>query len=221
MFIIGLLLLVSCGSDDASNGSATAGSESISQLVQTAGDLPDCNDGIDGQLVYVTSDQVFKYCSANAWTDIDLRGEQGASGAAGSDGEDGGSVSAIYNLVSNEGDLCTFYSNVGCIFLSGSMVVFENGNVQIHGGRYQYYSTTTGGEEDVDEYFQYNTVWSLEGVLVYAGIGLIHRDSSTGKVLWMVYDPDSGDVSLVFDLDNDGVLSAGDELIEVLNRVEI
>jgi len=58
-------------------------------LVADDAALPKCDAAAKDRLVYVKAAATFKHCDGAAWTDIDLKGKDGAAGAAGPAGPKG------------------------------------------------------------------------------------------------------------------------------------
>jgi hypothetical protein len=121
-FLLALLSLVACGSDDNSpisqnNEEGTVqlyGAKVATSMVK----LPTCDSIQVGQLFYVLADEEFQFCSSEGYQSIDLSGiagkngvdgkdgKDGSNGKNGSDGEEGSSCSVINNSNGSKTILC-------------------------------------------------------------------------------------------------------------------
>lgn len=100
--LILLAILIGCGPQGNNTAAVTPGSDvsgqnitsqtdpkSIAvgaQLFDKKIDLPECTDAIARQLVYVSEESQFYYCSEGEWTAIDLKGPKGEKGDKGDQG---------------------------------------------------------------------------------------------------------------------------------------
>jgi hypothetical protein len=81
--LFGLFVIIavnSCGDDSSSGGNPSAPSPNNSRVALTSEELPNCDATTNGQLVYVSDEQLFKYCDSSDWNEIVLKGEKGDKG---------------------------------------------------------------------------------------------------------------------------------------------
>lgn len=95
--LICALTFIGCGqgSDGSKNSAPEDAVESgavgsgFAIVVNTAAEMPACNEESKRQLVYVTESSAFQTCDGSKWTTIDIKGEKGEPGAQGPAGEAG------------------------------------------------------------------------------------------------------------------------------------
>lgn len=98
LLIIMSFVFVSCGgSDGGGSASDTPASEVNAQsednparnqsiTLASVSDLPDCDETIDKQLVYVLDEEMFYLCRKGEWVEVSIKGEDGRDGVDGQDG---------------------------------------------------------------------------------------------------------------------------------------
>jgi hypothetical protein len=84
----------STGTGGAPSGDGAAGH----QIFASESDLPDCDEGRDGALVYVSATRSFRACSDGEWSEIDLKGEKGEPGEKGEAGSGASETVAAIEL---------------------------------------------------------------------------------------------------------------------------
>ena len=75
------------GEEGVAGVNGTAGSSF--HLVLSGEELPTCDQTINNQIFFVADVSGFEVCQDNAWTTVDLTGEQGQAGTDGADGQAG------------------------------------------------------------------------------------------------------------------------------------
>jgi hypothetical protein len=106
--LILITMLVSCGSDNNSGQvqAVKVGDNEIKSLaINTAAELPECNEANKSQLIYVIELKEFQVCDATKWAAIDIKGsdgKDGANGSNGTNGSDGMSIAKIFDCDGSE-----------------------------------------------------------------------------------------------------------------------
>lgn len=106
--------------------SAAGGPDKSLSIVSSEADLPPCNPGSEGKVIYVKATKAFRACSAGAWETLDLAGPAGADGQNGQSGEDGENGKTTYvedsegtelgQLLSASWDRLTIMSSEGYLY---------------------------------------------------------------------------------------------------------
>lgn len=82
-FLMLLSATLSCGENEEEEG---VFDDKTLSLISSSSNLPTCNQGTAGKIVYVRDTDEFKFCESEAWVTIDIRGAEGANGTNGADG---------------------------------------------------------------------------------------------------------------------------------------
>jgi len=228
ILLTSLLLFAGCGSTKNNDTTTKPDAPELQSLaVTTVGEIPDCAESNQKQLVYVITNKEFFTCQGTLWERIEIvgaagpRGEAGSAGAAGQTGADGMSISSIENLSSGINDLCTRYSNDSCAFTGGLTTKYSNGLVQFGGHFYFYYSFDDAGDFDSDSYQSSSAITTCKPTdsSCWVFVDTIQRTGSDAyRSLWLVYTTATKKFHLVYDTDNDYVYEATDEVIEELTK---
>lgn len=123
-------------------------------------------------------------------------------------------LSSVETLRNNPIDLCTEYSGEACYFKGGQKIVFEDGSIWIWGSWAHAYSVT--GDTDVDFHqasmiVPKNPKQSFYGIQLtaYMARGIGYRSA------FLVYKVSTKTISVVYDIDNDGLESTDSVLFSI------
>jgi hypothetical protein len=208
-----LALISACGNGQSNDDASTKGAtdNGISNYPRTltvaeAADLPECNEDLEQQLIYVRSDEQFKYCNSGDWEDIDLKGKDGES-VAGKDGKDGtngvdGLKVSSNRLISIYGtDICTGVDDEACWFEGGQIVKYSDGSVFILGMfRFGY---VDAGDTDTDQ-ISTSFLFPSNAVDGYVRLSSFVHRGTTYRSLYLTYNLPTDTLRLVYDTDGDG-----------------